>query len=179
MEKSLLSIDIFKYERSKNVNCDKQYAQVMQLRQYVWATEWSMAAVRWEWSSESHSQFLSQASLYKIWQELLMMYRCRRLKMRTSFVVVPSERRRTGGSWAWSGWSLAENLQESLIIEEFDTREVDWVMRKMRVIHLRVQRWWQSERTWRSWFIAGIVWSCFRLWITWTIRPRSLECKVT
>ena len=98
--------------------------------------------------------------------ELLLMYRCRWLKMRTRFIVVPRERRRTGGSWAWPGWSLAENLQESLIIEEFDTRELDWMIRKMHIIHLRVQRRWQSERIWRFWSIDGIIWSCFRLWIT-------------
>ena len=51
-------------------------------------------------------------------------------------------------------------------------------MRKMHIIHLRVRRRWQSERAWRCWSIAGTVWSCFRLWIAWTIRPRGLEWKV-
>ena len=39
--------------------------------------------------------------------------------MRTRFIVVPCKRRRTWGSWAWPGWSLAENLIKSLIVEEF------------------------------------------------------------
>ena len=108
-----------------------------------------------------------------------MIHRCRRLKMRTRIIAVPGERRRTGGSWAWPGWCLAENLKEHLINEEFDTRELDWVMREMHIIHLWVRRRRQSERTWRSRSIAGIIWSCLRLWITLkTIRPRGLECKV-
>ena len=139
---------------------------------------WNMAATHWKWSSESHSQVLYQASLYKIWQQLLSIYWRRRLKMRTRIIIVPGKRWRTGESRAWPGWWLAENLQESFIIEEFDTRELDWMMRRMDIIYLLVRRRWQSERTWRSWSIAGIVRCRFRLWITWTIRPRSLECKV-
>ena len=39
MEKTVLTIEIFEYERNKNVNCDEQYAQILQFAQYVSATE--------------------------------------------------------------------------------------------------------------------------------------------
>jgi len=35
MEKILPKIEIFKYERSENVDCDEQSAQILQFGQYV------------------------------------------------------------------------------------------------------------------------------------------------
>ena len=35
MEKSVLTIEIFKYERSDKVDCDEQFAQILQFGQYV------------------------------------------------------------------------------------------------------------------------------------------------
>ena len=35
MEKTALTIEIFKYERSEKVDCDEQFAQILQFGQYV------------------------------------------------------------------------------------------------------------------------------------------------
>jgi len=80
--KSLLTNDIFKYEGSEDVDCDKQSAQMLQFGQCVCAAE-----------------ILRQ--LVENMTVVLLMYRCGWPKIRTRIIVVPGERRMTGGSRAW------------------------------------------------------------------------------
>ena len=99
------------YERSEDVGCDDQSWRYCSLGNMFGLLKYGGNQLK----MKSHSQVLSQASLYKIWQELLSIYWRRRLKMRTRIIIVPGERWTTGLSRAWPGWCLAENLQESFI----------------------------------------------------------------
>ena len=137
----------FKYERSKTwiVNHNLWWPICADIE--VWAIcliYRNMAAFRWKMTFRVALTVLFPGVTIQNMTELSLIQSYRRLEMRTRFIVVPGERRRTGGSRAWLGRCLAENLQESLIIEEFDTREMDWLIRRMHIIHLRVRRRWQS-----------------------------------
>ena len=117
MEKTLLTIGIFKYEKKKRGLWWTICADIE-----VWAIcliYRNMAAFRWKMTFRVALTVLFPGVTVKNMTELSLIQSCRRVEMRTRFIVIPGERRRTGGSWAWPGWSLAENLQESLIIEGF------------------------------------------------------------
>ena len=174
MEKTLLTIDIFKYERRKNVDCDQQHAHCTDIA--VWAiclSYLNMATVRWKWNSESYSW--RDCTKY---DRTIIVTAMQAAENEDQIHSCPMREKKDvrvlSLAWMMPRWKPAR----AGLLRNFDTRDLDWVMRKMHIIHLWVRRRWQSERTWRSWSITGIIRSSFRLWITGAIRPRGLECKV-